>query len=143
MRIACPSCDAEYDVPVSRLKPGKMVRCARCGGEWVASELEVNPAEGGHAQPPLDLEDDAGTEPPPDAAPMEPLAASRSPPHSRVGLMAAWVSTILVLVGAVAATIMWRQDIVRHWPPSSRILGLPDSPAAKADPKSGAGHETK
>ena len=36
MRIACPKCAAEYEVPASRLTPRKTVRCARCGGEWTA-----------------------------------------------------------------------------------------------------------
>ena len=144
MRIACPSCDAEYDVPISRMKPGKMVRCARCGGEWVASELEANAEEAGLAPPPLDFEGEAGTEFPLEVAATDHhLAASRPPPPPSVGLIAAWVSTIIVLVGAVSATIVWRQDIVRHWPPSSRILGLPDTPVAKTDPRSGASHDTK
>ena len=85
MRIACPSCDAEYDVPVSRLKPGKMVRCARCGGEWVAAELEVNAAEAGLTEAPVDPEGHAGMDPPTEVAPMEHIAASRLPPRSRVG----------------------------------------------------------
>jgi predicted Zn finger-like uncharacterized protein len=36
MRIVCPSCEATYEVPKSLLGDGgKLVRCARCGKEWL------------------------------------------------------------------------------------------------------------
>ena len=35
MRITCPSCAAHYEVPAARLRPGKLVRCVRCGADWL------------------------------------------------------------------------------------------------------------
>jgi predicted Zn finger-like uncharacterized protein len=137
MRIACPSCAATYEVPDSRLKPGQMVRCARCGGEWVpkaepehvteslaSDEPETGPYTGqevetAKAQPALTAMDRLASPPPP-------------PPWSR-SLLAAWILTGAVLTGAVAATIIWRQEFMSIWPPSSRILGPNDRLPSKPD----------
>jgi predicted Zn finger-like uncharacterized protein len=35
MRIVCPGCEAAYEVPEAMLSPGRTVRCARCGRDWV------------------------------------------------------------------------------------------------------------
>ena len=34
MRIACPACNAAYDVPDAELRDDRVVRCARCGTDW-------------------------------------------------------------------------------------------------------------
>jgi predicted Zn finger-like uncharacterized protein len=40
MRIACPSCDAVYNVPDALLAgPTRAVRCVRCGTEWAPQPL--------------------------------------------------------------------------------------------------------
>ena len=121
MRIACPSCATEYEVPASRLPPQKMVRCARCGGEWMATREAVQ-----NVPPPEAV---ASPDPPPGPiaslpaiTAMDRLTASVPPRASPAGLTAAWISTAIVLVAAVAAIIAWRGDIMRAWPPSSRIL---------------------
>ncbi|MDR3531297.1 MAG: zinc-ribbon domain-containing protein [Rhodopila sp.] len=120
MRIACPSCAAEYEVPASRLTPRRMVRCARCGEKWMAvREAEVVPAP--EPAPPAN-ETAQPKVPPPALTAMDRLAASPPPAPSRAGLLAAWVLTIFVLVGAMAATVAWRDDVIRIWPASSRIL---------------------
>jgi hypothetical protein len=54
---------------------------------------------------------------------MDRLAASKPALPSRpAGLTAAWVLTFVVLAGAVGAAIGWRDEVVRAWPPSGRIL---------------------
>ena len=40
MRIACPKCNAAYDVPPAQLAPGRTVRCARCTETWTPVETE-------------------------------------------------------------------------------------------------------
>ncbi len=52
MRILCPSCQAAYEVPDKLLSSGpRKVRCAKCGGDWMA-EAEPEPAPvGGEAEP--------------------------------------------------------------------------------------------
>ncbi len=48
MRIACPSCNAVYQVPDEQLGEGRVVRCVRCGTDWspvVSVPAETAPAE--------------------------------------------------------------------------------------------------
>ncbi len=136
MRIACPSCAAEYEVPTSRMTPRRMVRCERCGNEWVAvQESEENPlgiepeaVAPSHADP----EEEVASPPPAAAvAAMGRLAPSRPHGERDVGLLAAWIASVLLLAGATTSAILWRSDVVRAWPASARLLG---SPAAVALP---------
>jgi hypothetical protein len=64
---------------------------------------------------------------------MDRLAASPAPLPSRTALIGAWVVTFALLAGAVAATIVWRDEVMRAWPPSRWILEpighTPSSPA--------------
>jgi predicted Zn finger-like uncharacterized protein len=130
MRIACPSCAATYEVPASRLIPGKMVRCARCATDWLPpleneqAVPEPEPAEApADAAPPIEAPVEGMTA-------MDRLAASAAPPPARTGLIGAWVLTLVVLAVAVAATVGWRSAIVRAWPPSGRILATTSQLAA-------------
>lgn len=122
MRIVCPSCAAEYDVPAFRLTPRKVVRCARCGGEWMAVH------EAAESVPPLEPPESPSTPqadvtaPLPAVTAMDRLAASPARPPSRAALIGAWIMTCVVLVGAVAAVVVWRADVTRAWPPIGRIL---------------------
>jgi hypothetical protein len=34
----------------------------------------------------------------------------------------AWVLTAVMLLGAVISTVVWREQVMRGWPPSGRIL---------------------
>nr|WP_294520624.1 zinc-ribbon domain-containing protein [uncultured Rhodopila sp.] len=130
MQIACPSCAATYEVPADRLKPGRPVRCSACGAEWKpAPEAEPEPLPEAAEPPPA--------EPAPPATPVltaiERLAAEPSPPPRSPALLAAWVLSILLLGAAGVSAVVWRADIVRLWPPSSRILAMfdrmPEKPA--------------
>jgi hypothetical protein len=56
---------------------------------------------------------------------MDQLAAA--PPLRRsAALPAAWMLTVLVLVGSAAAVLIWRGQVTRAWPASAWILGKPD-----------------
>jgi predicted Zn finger-like uncharacterized protein len=123
MRIACPSCAAEYEVPAHRLPPRKMVRCAGCGGEWMAvrDAEEVIPPPEPAAPPPESLTEMPA--PVPAVTAMDRLVASSPPAPSRAGLVGAWVLTFAVLAGATASLVAWREEVVAAWPPIGRILG--------------------
>jgi predicted Zn finger-like uncharacterized protein len=125
MRITCPSCGADYEVPASRLTSHKMARCVRCQAEWVPAhtdrDAELAPA--GH----VPFESPIESLPPVTA--MDRLAASPAVPASSPGLLVAWVLTLVVLVGALAATVAWRGAIIQAWPQSALILAPFGQPA--------------
>ena len=128
MRIVCPNCAAIYEVPASRMTQPRTVRCARCGEKWSASATaEEPPPRPEEIEPEPEHQSDYDNEPPeqPQAVvtAMDRLAAHGPPPPRPAGLTAGWVITGVVLIVAVAATITWRQQVVRVWPASSRILG--------------------
>ena len=138
MRIACPSCAAEYEVPTSRLPPHKMVRCARCGGEWVpvrevieaapehtaevsTQSLESDP-DAAFAQPPLDADT------PDHAQDPGPGPVHSGSLQSRVAWSArtVWIVTCMIIAFAgvlAATTIAWKAEIVRPWPKTGHFLG--------------------
>lgn len=48
MRVICPECSAEYDVPVPLLgEQGRRVRCSNCSHVWIAEIREEDGAFGG------------------------------------------------------------------------------------------------
>jgi hypothetical protein len=61
---------------------------------------------------------------------MDRLAASPAAAPSSPGLLAAWVLTLVLLVGMLAATVTWRSTIIRVWPQSALIL----APFGQAEP---------
>ncbi len=131
MRIACPRCSALYEEPDVRLKPGKLVRCVRCEGDWtpiLETDAAIPPADDEERSPshPEDHEEaeaePVASAPMPEVSAMDRLAASPAVVPSRTGLIGAWVVTLVLIVGAVAAVIGWRDTVVRAWPPSGRIL---------------------
>jgi predicted Zn finger-like uncharacterized protein len=139
MRIACPNCAAEYEVPAPRLTPGKLVRCARCGGKWVAvPEAEEPPdADDTPAQHESHHHEDAEAFSPPMTA-MDRLAASTPQRARPTGLTAAWIISFIVIIAAVAAVIVWREPLRHAWPPIGRILPLVDHPAVTQSSDSAA-----
>ena len=135
MRITCPRCSANYEVPPARLRPGKLVRCARCGGDWLP---EADTGADADAEPKVpaehhseDVETGAPVPPPPVSA-MDRLAASPASVAPRASLLAAWILTFVVLAASVAATVGWRDAVIRTWPPSSRILAAKDHTAPQS-----------
>jgi predicted Zn finger-like uncharacterized protein len=130
MRIACPNCAAEYEVPASRLTPRKIVRCACCGGEWMpVREAEDMTGQLATIPAPAEREPAQSAEPAmalPAVTAMDRLAASPAPAPSRAGLIGAWVLTFVVLVAALGLAITYKREIVGVWPPSGRILAPMD-----------------
>ncbi len=151
MRIECPGCEAAYEVPQAQIRPGRSVRCARCGLQW---------RPGGEQPPepePADFDLEAAAEsaaPVADAAseeapPGSPLGSELAPPGSGLGLRrpaapglaaaaaaraaerrptpelaawgAGWAISLIVLAGLLLSAAHWRQAVMRDWPPSIRL----------------------
>jgi predicted Zn finger-like uncharacterized protein len=116
MRIACPDCAAEYDVP-DRMLIGtpRGMRCARCGRVWTPQPLPDPPP----APPPETAAPDP--EPPPaPPPPPEPEPAPEPAPPQRTGLLVAWLATAAVIVGLLAGAAAGRDSLIRAWPPAER-----------------------
>jgi predicted Zn finger-like uncharacterized protein len=155
MRIVCPSCNAAYDVPDAILAGGpRVVKCARCGGEWTPAPAGApTPAPATDKPPAIAADDD----PPPPAKPAGPMAALEAEGAGRLeprvnplrprtepratpttvdadppapvaarkagaGPIAAWILSLIVLIGAGGAAVTWRAQVMAAWPPSQRVF---------------------
>jgi predicted Zn finger-like uncharacterized protein len=140
MRIACPSCSATYDVPDSLVTVGRVVRCARCGGDWTPVEgtpvQDLDPPPRAAAPPPPPSEPAAAvvgriaaeqtaepqtTAEPPRLSAMDKLAAHPAWTQSRLQLRLAWAASLLLIVLAAWSAYSWRSQIINAWPPSARM----------------------
>jgi len=124
MRIACPSCAAEYDVPDRLLAgTGQRLRCARCAAEFA---LAGAPAPAAPIEAPLLA---AMPEPEPPPVPRVPLAAASEAPEPAqpVALRRAWAASVAVVIGAAGSLLLFRGAVMEAWPPTVRLfaaLGL-------------------
>jgi predicted Zn finger-like uncharacterized protein len=76
MRIACPNCSAEYDVPDTLLAGGpRSLRCARCGHQFEAGRVAAPEPVAPEPPPP-----EPPTPPPPPVAPPPPPPPPEPPP---------------------------------------------------------------
>lgn len=116
MRIACPDCAAEYEVP-DHLLVGtpRTMKCARCGRVWTPAPLPEPPLERLEPLP----EPEPEPEPPP-AEPPPPAPPVAAPPPRRTGLLLAWLATIVIVIGAAAGAVTRRDEVIRAWPPAER-----------------------
>lgn len=132
MIVVCPRCNTRYLVDPRALgADGRMVRCAKCLHTW-------------HQEPPpgaLPLAAEPVTPPPEIAPPQMPERTATGAPAvegehgtGRIQLPAlprrrgspswvsiGWLVLLLVVAGAAAAGIWWRDDIVRRWPAANLI----------------------
>ncbi|WP_426959699.1 zinc-ribbon domain-containing protein [Muricoccus radiodurans] len=150
MRVACPNCAAEYDLPpavTARLAGGKTVRCTRCGTSW-APELPSPERQTPERQTPerqtperqtpeRPAREEAAPRPvfsaaeppldmprPPAPAPLPPKPRAEpvpvERPQPRAALGIAWAASLLILAGAAYAAWHWRAEVVAAWPPAAR-----------------------
>src|SRR3954468_12857670 len=131
MRIVCPSCGAEYEVPESRLAPGKPVKCSRCGNTWAPAPAPAVAPEPERArlEERLPLEA-APAIPVPEATPVGAATVERAAPdpvaepaRGSAALRVAWVLSFVVLAAAAWAAYDRREDVMRAWPASERAYG--------------------
>lgn len=139
MRIACPNCDAAYDVPSERLAPGRAVRCARCSELWTPIAANAPAAIEAAPEPPPEPWPEpsaplAPAEPvplPEDRPPVRPAvvtgAATGRSLRERAPLSAAWLLSVAILAGLGWLAVARRAEVMQAWPASERIyaaLGL-------------------
>jgi len=137
MRVTCPACAADYEVP-DRLLAGapRMLRCARCGADFVPPRPEPAappPApEVAVAPPPVAAAPEPAPPQPEAAPPVRPVRpvpqplAPRDEAPSRA-LAGAWAASIAAVVLGVLALLLFRATVMEAWPPSARLfaaLGL-------------------
>jgi len=121
--LTCPACSAAYEVPARLLKAGRIVRCARCGAEWVPL---IEPASTAEATAPPDAGPESDPEPPslfPVADAPPPATATVSPVRDRL-LVLAWVASIATVIAVLAAGYVWRADVMDLWPASARLYAM-------------------
>jgi predicted Zn finger-like uncharacterized protein len=146
MILACPSCAARFKIdPETVGQDGRLVRCGRCGHEWLA----VKPIEGSNdsaapsaAEPTLDAKPepaaDSPLEPVPELPPAPILPAL--PRRRRDG--GAWISvlgwgTLALVVGALSIGVFARERVLALWPGAVQIyaalgfVAAPPPPALK------------
>lgn len=137
MRVACPACDATYEVPDHLIGAGRRLRCAKCGHEWLvqapgAPKGAAPPAPSVAEPPPAPARDRSPAHPalrrPPQVIePPLPQFGDTVPQRPRIALWLGWIASILVLLLLAASVLMFRADIVAAWPPAERFyaaLGL-------------------
>jgi predicted Zn finger-like uncharacterized protein len=136
MRISCPQCAADYELPETLFLTGaRKVRCVKCGHSWMASAPTAapspTPAPPPDAPPPDTVAEEAparrasplrrrpAVEPP---VPQPELAiAPPAPPRGGSVLAAAWVASIVLLAGCGWAGWEYRADVMAAWPASTRL----------------------
>lgn len=142
MRIVCPACSTEYDVPDERVSIGQVVRCARCGTDWTPREPDPEMlarlaavAEPVAAVPEPEPEPIKGPYAAPAMAPLQAPVVEPAPVRTRRGagagrraaLVAAWVISLGIVGAGLWQGYVSRETIMRAWPPSVRAyaaLGL-------------------
>ena len=147
MRIACPACNAAYEVPNESLREGRMVRCVRCETDWAPIEAVPAPEPEPEPEPPPEPVAPAPvveTQPEPVIEPIkmaveeeipipQPVLLPKPPPARRgpVLLVLAWVLSLAIVAAALAALYVGRERVMQVWPPSVRAyaaLGLAPRP---------------
>jgi predicted Zn finger-like uncharacterized protein len=123
MQITCPSCEAAYAVPDEKIA-GRVVKCARCGHKWTPVPAPLpEPAPMTAAIAAYDFT--ASRSDPDEPVSVTPAAPAR-PPRDRP-LLAAWLVSVVLLIGIAVAAYFARDQIMQAWPPSQRLyaaLGL-------------------
>lgn len=145
MRLSCPSCGAEYELPETLFLAGpRKVRCVKCRHSWLAHEQGgAAPPEAEASSPapaaideaelpprrPLPLRRRAPAMAGPPAPPTELAFDLEDPPASNRAVTVAWVASLLILAGACWVGWQYRADVVAAWPASARLYGaLGDRP---------------
>ena len=116
MRITCPNCAAEYDVPDTLLAGGRALRCKRCGTEFRAGGAVEPVIEPAPAPIPANAQPAPPAPTPPDP---EPPSANLERRVSLVG----WIASLIVLAAAAVLAITYHAEIVAAWPPAARLFG--------------------
>ncbi len=131
MILSCSACSTRFLVDPALLAPkGRMVRCAKCGHQWMQTPSE-DVAE--------DVAEDAATDSPEisaeDAAPPPLEAGPRAIPTgsdlpafprkpARRGGAVGWVALAVVVIAVLGGGTVARDEIVAVWPPAAQLYEL-------------------
>ncbi|MBR0672624.1 zinc-ribbon domain-containing protein [Neoroseomonas soli] len=127
MRIACPACTTEYEVPDRLLGgPARSLRCSRCAAEFPLPQVEAAPVAEPVPPPPAPEPAPLPVEPhPPFAAPpvpeRAPTAAEGEPDRA---LVRAWTASLAIVAGGAVALVVFREAIMAAWPPATRFFAM-------------------
>ena len=121
MRLACPACAAEYDVPEALLAAApRAMRCARCQQVWTPQGA-VPETVGRPAAPPLPFYIEPASRALVTAQPVPADTRLLAPdPPQRRALGAAWAFTAAVLVAGMIGAVAQREAVMAAWPPAAR-----------------------
>jgi len=140
MRLSCPSCGAEYELPDTLFLTGpRKVRCVKCAHSWMAGDRTAEPAaaakpEAAPAAPAAEAEADAPSRrplplrrrmPPAEPPTAVPDLALGLPPRRKAGrgVAVAWAASLLLLAVGCWAGWEYRTDVMAAWPASARLYG--------------------
>lgn len=124
MRIVCPTCTAAYEVPPTLLRPGQVVRCARCTGEW-APQIDTIAPPPGQARD-TELGPPRAPSPPVRPRPV-PVRPAPVPARGTAAVRIAWCASLVILAALLWGAYSQRDFVMQAWPPSVRLyaaLGL-------------------
>jgi predicted Zn finger-like uncharacterized protein len=127
MRIVCPGCEAEYDVPAERLSGRRTVRCARCGQSFTPAVLDPPPPPPPPSpEPALEPATARVFEPavmrnPPALRTEAPLARPSQPRGAGRMLAVSWASSVLVVIAVCAVALIDHAALAAAWPPLHRL----------------------
>lgn len=135
MILTCPDCATRYFVADDKLGgEGKAVRCAACGARWTARakaeveiELSLSPELGAVAEDVTERVEPAPEVPEfPKALPQKfrAQAAEKSAMRRAIAHGAVWAVLIAILVGAFAASIVFRVEVVRLVPRAASAYAM-------------------
>jgi predicted Zn finger-like uncharacterized protein len=147
MRITCPDCAAQYELPPeAQARLPMRVRCAQCGTEWQAeppppAEPEVEPSPSPDSddefefKPIQSLEAESASSPEPEPPAPEPGQPARletpieppsrptpAPPTQSPSARTLWIGSILLLIALIVLVLALHGPISRAWPPSQRLF---------------------
>ena len=148
MILTCPSCSTRYQADSTRFaRPGRNVRCAKCGHVWFQTAPDVEPEpepvlepvlvppppEPVQSEPAPSMATTLGgvVQPLPSQAEAPPVRKRPRRPASKTSIMAdaiAWAALIFLAVTIGWAAVQYRQTIAELWPgvvPLYEVLGLP------------------
>jgi len=120
MIVTCPECSTRYHVEPAALGGGRMVRCTKCTHTWMMV-------------PPDALDDVAAAlsaEGEPALSAMAPAAGAGATGRGLAWVL--WVVLVVAVAGLIGGGVVWRDDVVRLWPPAQavyRLAGLKTAPA--------------
>lgn len=143
MRVACPACEAQYDVPDRLLgESGRRLRCARCDHEWMVrpppAALPPEPAwpaaAPAAAAPAAPAPAPAAAPPPPASAPGAAAGRPGAPRGGRLvvlgqrlpaglALWLAWAGSLAAVAAMLVALWLYRAPLAEAWPPLARLYG--------------------